>query len=88
MGQLKKRDLKNLKEGEYIVEKMLDKQNILFVEKVVESDKNKIIHIREIITDKKSKIVVGENFNREGDRKYKSKKGSLIVKYFSYVYTE
>lgn len=81
--QLTKRELQNLEVGQIITEKLF---NETYHQEVVKIDDNKdiVYHLVEINSKKRSKLTVGENFNKEGDRKYKSPNGSVIVKYYKY----
>jgi hypothetical protein len=82
--QLTKRELQNLEIGSIVTEKLFNETYHLKVEKI-ESEKILTYHMVDINSKKRGKLVVAENFNKEGDRKYKSSNGSVIVKYYEYV---
>lgn len=82
-NQLTKKQLQNLEVGKIITEKLFNETYNWKVDKI-DNDVQITYHLSEITTNKKSKLIVSENFNKEGDRKYKSSKGSIIVKYYSY----
>ena len=82
--QLTKDELKELEIGQIITEKIF---NETYNWEVYKTDKDKSIthHLIEIDSNKRSKLIVSDNFNSEGDRKYKSPHGQVIVKYYEYT---
>jgi hypothetical protein len=83
MEQLTKKELRNLEVGQIISEKILNKVFDLKVEKI-ESGQIPVFHLVDINSKKRTKLIVSENFNKEGDRKHKSKLGSIIIKYYNH----
>jgi len=81
--QLTKDELKVLEVGQVITEKVFNETNNW---EVYKTDQGQSVthHLIEINSKKRTKLIVSDNFNKEGDRKYKSPHGQTIVKYYEY----
>lgn len=84
MIQLTKKDLQNLKIGDVIIEKYFNEENHLQVKEKKLNDVFEVsLKLQNINSKKMKSFKVSENFNKEGDRKWKSSKGSTIIRYYA-----
>jgi flagellar motor switch protein FliM len=83
MIQLTKKDLQNLKVGDVIIEKYFNEEYHLEVKEKHSNDLFEVSYKLQDVNSKKMKsFKIAENFNKEGDRKWKSSKGSTIIRYY------
>lgn len=82
--QLTKQELKELNIGDKICEKFWFESYIWEIyRKEIDEERNIVtLYLKEGKT--KTKLIISDNFNKEGDRKYKSFGGNIIVKYYIY----
>ena len=82
MKQLTKSQLQNLRIKDKISETTLGVTSTWEVTSISISKLFPLYDLTETKTKKKSHLLVGNNFNKEGDRKYKSSRGNLTIKYY------
>lgn len=81
--QLTKEQLQNSETGDVIVEKLFNETYVWVVLKVKKERNETTLNLSEVgNSSHRSKLIVGSNFNKEGDRRYKSSSGNVIVKYY------
>lgn len=78
--QLTKAQLQSLIVGSKITEKYFNETYNWEVKNITDG----VYHLQQIGGKKRTKLTVDGNFNSEGDRRYKSADGQVIVKYYEY----